>query len=387
MNATPRELEPGPGGVGAGVGAMGAVGAVGAALNSSWWRWPVLFGAWTLLAVSFAAQFYISSSQAGLPVAWRQALGGALGDWYVVAVLTWPVLWLERRCAFRRERWLRCAALHLLAAIAFSGAFILLRATVAEWQGWAAGRRIGFADLLRPLAIKTWHFNLIIYAVIAGAAQAIRFYRDSQERAVRALELEKRLAEARLSALQMQLNPHFLFNALNSIATLIHKDPESADRMLIRLAELLRMTLDNTTAQEIPLRSEVSMLERYLDIERIRFGDRLTVRLEIPDDVWPAQVPTLLLQPIVENALRHGLSRLARPGLVEIRARAGEGRLRLEVRDNGVGWPDRGPAREGIGLSNTRARLQHLYGNQHRLQLENHPDGGALVVVELPWRR
>ncbi len=350
------------------------------------WRWPLLFAAWTLLAVSFATQFYISSSQAGLAVGWRQALGGALGDWYVVAVLAWPVLWLARRFTLAREHWVASAAIHLAAAIAFSGAFILLRASVAQWQGWAAGHTIGFGELLRPLAVKTWHFNFIIYGVIVGAAQAFRFYRESQERAVRALELEKRLAEARLMALQMQLNPHFLFNALNSIATLIHRDPESADRMLVRLAELLRLSLDNTSAQEIPLRQEVSMLERYLDIERIRFGDRLSFGLNLPAELCAALVPTLLLQPLVENALRHGLGQVARPGRVDITARVRDGRLRIEVADNGVGLPAGRPARDGIGLSNTRARLQHLHGDRHQLRLESRPEGGAQVIVELPLR-
>jgi two-component system LytT family sensor kinase len=355
-------------------------------LQSALTRWPLLFAAWTVLALSFAAQFYISSSQAGLVVGWRQALGGALGDWYVVAILSWPALFLARSCPFRRDRWMSSAAIHLVAAIIFSGAFIVLRALVAGWQGWAAHRPVDFLDAARPLAVKTWHFNLIIYAVIVGVAQAVRFYRESQERTVHALELEKRLAEARLMALQMQLNPHFLFNALNSIATLIHRDPKAADRMLIRLAELLRMTLDNTSSQEIALRTELSLLERYMDIERIRFGDRLTFRLDVPADLQSARVPTLLLQPIVENSLKHGLGGLSRPGIVEVSASRRNGTLCLKVCDNGKGLPTEQAQRDGIGLSNTRARLQHLYGNHHQLVLENRPEGGVAVTIELPLR-
>jgi signal transduction histidine kinase len=353
---------------------------------SPFWRWPVLFVAWTLLAILFAAQFYISSSQAGLAVGWRRALGASLGDWYVVAILSWPALLLARRFAFSRAQWRTGLLIHLVAGIAFSGAFIVLRAGVAQWQGWAAGRPFGFAEALRPLAVKTWLFNLIIYAVIVAVAQVVRIQRESQDRAVRALELEKRLAEARLLALQMQLNPHFLFNALNSIATLIHRDPKAADRMLIRLAELLRMTLDNTSAQEISLKTEISLLERYLDIERVRFGERLRFQLNIAPDLQEARVPTLLLQPIVENALRHGLSQVARPGVVEVTAQRRDETLCLEVRDNGGGPPKDRPHRDGIGLSNTRARLQHLYGDRHRLALEAQPEGGARVLIELPLR-
>lgn len=356
------------------------------ALYHSLWRWPLLFAAWTLLAISFAAQFYISSSQAGLSVGWWQALGGALGDWYVVAVLTWPALWLARRFTFRRERWRSSVAMHLAAAVAFSGMFIVLRAAVAQWQGWAGGRSIGFGELLRPLAVKTWHFNFIIYAVIVGTAQTFHFYREAQDRAVRALDLEKHLAEARLMALQMQLNPHFLFNALNSIATLLHRDQKGADRMLVRLAELLRMSLDNTSAQEVTLPTEVALLERYLDIERIRFGDRLAFRFEIPPELEVARVPTLLLQPLVENALRHGLSQVTRPGQVVVSARREGDLLHIEVADNGGGLPPGRPARDGIGLSNTRARLQHLYGDRHQLRLEARPEGGVRVIVELPFR-
>ncbi|HKX62985.1 MAG TPA: histidine kinase [Verrucomicrobiae bacterium] len=355
-------------------------------LQSSLRRWPLLFAAWTLLALSFAAQFYLSSSQAGLVVSWRQVLGGALGDWYVVAILSWPALLLARACQFRRDRWFSSAAIHLFAAVLFSGAFIVLRALVARWQGWAADRPVAFLDAVRPLAVKTWHFNLIIYAVIVGAAQAVRFYRESQDRTVHALELEKRLAEARLLALQMQLNPHFLFNALNSIATLIHRDPKAADRMLIRLAELLRMTLDNTSSQEIALRTELSLLERYMDIERIRFGDRLTFRLDVPLELQTARVPTLLLQPIVENSLKHGLGGVIRPGVVEVKASRRNGTLCLTVSDNGKGLPTNATPQDGIGLSNTRARLQHLYGNHHQLLLENRPEGGLAVTIELPLR-
>lgn len=354
------------------------------ALNKFFWRWPLLFGAWTLLALSFAAQFYISSSQAGTAVSWRQAFGGSLGDWYVVAALAWPVVGLARRFTFTRERWPRSLALHLISAVAFSVAFMALRALVAQWQGWAAGRPVVFAEAFRPLLVKTWHFNFLIYWIIVAFAQAAQIYRESQERAVRTLELEKRLAEARLMTLQMQLNPHFLFNALNSVATLIHHDTKAADRMLVRLAELLRLTLDNTSAQEIPLRAELALLERYLEIERIRFGDRLRFEVNVPEELRDVRVPTLVLQPIVENALQHGLGPLARAGLVEIVGRREGDLLVLEVGDNGRGLPVDAGVGDGIGLSNTRARLQHLYGSKQQLTMKNKVGGGAVVMIQLP---
>ena len=354
------------------------------ALNKSVWRWPLLFGAWTLLALSFAAQFYISSSQAGTAVSWRQAFGGSLGDWYVVAALAWPVVGLARRFTFNRDHWLGSMVLHLVAAVTFSIAFMSLRSGVAQWQGWAAGRPVAFADAFRPLLVKTWHFNFLIYWIIVAFAQTAQIYRESQARAVRTLELEKRLAEARLMTLQMQLNPHFLFNALNSVATLIHHDTKAADRMLVRLAELLRLTLDNTSTQEIPLRAELALLERYLEIERIRFGDRLRFEVNVPEELRDVRVPTLVLKPIVENALQHGLGPLARAGLVEIVGRREGDLLVLEVCDNGRGLPMDAGVGDGIGLSNTRARLQHLYGSKQLLTMKNKVGGGVMVMIQLP---
>lgn len=350
-------------------------------------RWPGLFLVWTLVGLSFAAQFYLASTHSGLEITWRQALGGALGDWYAIALLTVPSLWLARRFPLGRENWGRRLALHALAAVAFSGAFILLRAGLAQWQGWAAGRELAFADAARTLLLRTWHFNLFIYGVILAVTHAVSYYRESQERARRALELERRLAEARLMALQMQLNPHFLFNALNAIATLMHRDVETADRMLVRLAELLRLTLDQTGVQEVPLRQELALLERYLDLERIRFGERLEVNVSVAPDVLEAAVPTLLLQPLVENSLRHGLTgAAARRGLIAIAARREESCLVLEVRDNGRGLAGDAPARDGIGLANTRARLEQLHGAAHQFDLVNHPEGGCLARIRVPLR-
>lgn len=349
-------------------------------------RWPVLFAAWTLVGLSFAAQFYLSSAQSGLAVTWRQALGGALGDWYVIAALAAPAVWLARRFPLGRGTWLRHIALHVVAGAVFSASFIILRSAVAQWQGWAAGRDLAFADAFRLLLLKTWHFNLLLYWVIAAVTHALAFYRESQERARRALELERRLTEARLMALQMQLNPHFLFNALNAIATLMHRDVDTADRMLVRLAELLRLTLEKTGAQEIPLRQELDLLERYLDIERIRFGDRLEVRVQVNDNALAGLVPTLLLQPLVENSIRHGLAAATQRGLISLTARREGDTLALEVRDNGRGLPTQPPERDGIGLANTRARLEQLYGPTQRFELINHPDGGCVARVTLPFR-
>ncbi len=191
----------------------------------------------------------------------------------------------------------------------------------------------------------------------------------------------------------MQLHPHFLFNALHSISALVHTDPEAADKMIARLGDFLRLTLESSAAQVVPLRQEIEFLNCYLEIERIRFRDRLTTRIDVEPQLLDCGVPNLILQPIVENAIRHGVSQRSGPGYVEVRAARVGASLRLEVRDNGRGLPEgaavvpaHGPKGGGVGLANTRARLQRLYGAAYRFDLANSPAGGALVTLEIPLK-
>ncbi|MFZ0828233.1 MAG: sensor histidine kinase [Verrucomicrobiia bacterium] len=348
-------------------------------LNRRWVQWLLGFGFWTSIGLSFAFQFYISSAKAGLEVTWKQAVSYALGDWYVFAVLSIPVVWLARRFDFEAGNRRRSLAVHVPASLCFSLAYMVLRALVGRWQSEAS-----FTEAFQPLLVKTWHFNLLIYWVIVAVSFAFNYYRKYQERELRAVELEKQLAQARLHALQMQLNPHFLFNTLHSISSLMHQDPEAADRMMVRLSDLLRAALESSDTQEVALREELELLQRYLDIEQIRFGSRLTVKLDIAPDTLDARVPNLILQPLVENAIRHGIEPHAKPGRIELRALRNADRLTLEVCDNGGGLRQDGPAEEGIGLSNTRARLRSLYHEDHGFELCDAPGGGLLVRLTLP---
>ena len=234
---------------------------------------------------------------------------------------------------------------------------------------------------------RTFLFNLLIYWVIVTVGHALGYYRKYHERELRAAELEKRLTEAKLQALQMQLNPHFLFNTLNAISSLMHKDVEAADRMIVRLSDLLRLALERTDAQEVPLREELAFLDRYVEIEMIRFGKRLTVHKDIGPDILDALVPNLILQPLVENAIRHGIEPRAKPGRIELRARLENGMLQMQVTDNGAGLPENESPEEGIGLSNTRARLQQLYGDAHHFELGKAAGGGTIVSLRIPIRK
>jgi signal transduction histidine kinase len=348
----------------------------------NWWA-KLLFGFafWTLLGLSFASQFYISSAKAGLEVSWKQAISYALGDWYVFAALSIPVIQLARRFRFEPAKWPLSLAAHLFGSALFSFAYMVGRAWVGQWQSAAT-----FAEAFKPLLVKTWHFNLLIYWVIVAVSQAFDYYRKYRDRELRASELEKRLAQAKLQALQMQLNPHFLFNTLHSISSLMHKDVEAADRMIVRLSDLLRAALESSDTQEVALREELEFLKRYLEIEQTRFGERLTIKLDIAPDTLDAQVPNLILQPLVENAIRHGIEPRSKPGCIELRAHRQESELSLEVRDNGVGLPDGEIVDEGVGLSNTRARLRELYGDGHRFELRRGPTGGLSVHFTVPFR-
>jgi signal transduction histidine kinase len=350
--------------------------------QKQWAKWLGGFAFWTLLGLSFASQFYISSAKAGLEVSWNQAIRFALGDWYVFAVLSIPVMYLARRVPFETGTWARSLAVHVPASILFSLAYMVLRAWVGQWQGAAT-----FAEAFRPLLVKTWHFNMLIYWVIVAVSQAFENYRKYRERELRASELEKRLAQAKLQALQMQLNPHFLFNTLHSISALMHKDVEAADRMITRLADLLRAALERSDSQEVTLRQELEFLGRYLEIERTRFGDRLSVKMNIEPEALEAQVPSLILQPLVENAIKHGIEPNSKPGRIELGAHPSAGMLRLEVCDNGKGLKAKPEAlTERVGLSNTRARLKELYGSAHQFELCSGPEGGLIARVTIPLR-
>ena len=202
------------------------------------------------------------------------------------------------------------------------------------------------------------------------------------------MQLSAQLAQAQLQALRTQLHPHFLFNTLNGIATLVHRDPQAADQMIARLSALLRLTLEGVGVQEVPLAKEIDFLTSYLEIEKVRFGDRLTVEMQIAPEVLGARTPYLILQPLVENAIRHGIAPRAQPGRIEIRAASENGFLVLEVRDNGPGLAGGSETltRWGMGLSKTRSRLEKLYGEHQRFEMKNGINGGLVVSLNFPFQ-
>jgi two-component system, LytTR family, sensor kinase len=308
--------------------------------------------------------------------------------WYSWAVLVPGILWLARRYPFERHTWARGVAAHVPGVVVFTVAHAVLATSCRFLTRWAlAGPEISsFWMVLRTQYFFNFDFSMMTYWFLVGLSHAVNYRRESAQRAVTAAHLEARLAEASLQALQRQLHPHFLFNTLHTISALIDLDARAADAMLARLSDLLRLTLQRIGTQQLQLKEELDFIEKYLEIEHTRFGDRLRVVFDIDPAVLDASVPSLVLQPLVENALRHGIAPKVSGGRVDIIARRDGEHLSLVVRDDGYGVPsdELEALNEGVGVSNTRSRLTLLYGDRHRFEFRTPAGGGLEVTVMIP---
>ncbi len=319
------------------------------------------------------------------PVGWHLLRASALW-WPLFIPLTVGVLALAHRLPMRRDRWLRAAAVHVPAAVAFALTHLLLTRVVVLWRH----------DILTlELLSRQWRvafasfflFDTLVYIALVSGYWARDYYLRYRDRAVAAAELQRLAATARFEALRWQLNPHFLFNSLNTVAGLVRAgNADGAVDMLARISALLRSTLDDATAADVPLAKELELVDLYAAIERVRFRDRLTVDMRVDDDVLDARVPALILQPLVENAVRHGVAHTSDAVRVDIAATRTADGLRVTVRDTGGGFPDGAAAvTEGVGLSNTRARLTHRFGTAARIELASADGGGGQVTLDMPY--
>ena len=351
-------------------------------------RWRTVFAVATGLgAVSSLVAWQFALSLGHPASYWRTLVILNATYWYVWALLAPSVVWLSQHFRFERQGLVRAVSVHLPSVVLFSLAHIAAMQGVQWWLVAADGRPFDFGAEFRRAAIVNFDWEMMTYWAIAGISHAVLYYRESRDRAVRALLLENKLVDAQLKTLQQQLQPHFLFNTLHAISALMHRDVESADRTLMRLSDLLRMTLDNLGQQEVTLKSELEFLAKYLEIEQTRFADRLIVRFDVAPDALDTLVPTLLLQPLVENAIKHGVAKKAGLGHIDITVRRDHDKLWIEVRDDGLGLSDSAlnALQKGIGVSTTRARLQHQFGADYRFEFHRLPQGVA-VVVAVPWR-
>ena len=313
---------------------------------------------------------------------WREALQINLVHYWIWGLLAPVVVLAARRWPFSRPTWKRALLVHAVLGLLLTTVQILLAQLLLLAFGMST---YALPEALGRSLRLNFHSSLPTYWLILAVVHAIDYYAKYKDREVRASQLETRLAEARLAALRRQMNPHFLFNTLNSISSLMYADPDAADAMLARLSELLRMALDAEGEQEVPLAREIEMLSCYLTIETIRFEERLRVEMDVPPALLDAQVPALSLQPLAENAIRHGIGRRPEGGTLCVRAAREDGHLRLVVEDDGPGLSPEAQG-EGIGLRNLRARLEQLYGERQRLAIADRPGGGVAVEITIPWR-
>lgn len=350
----------------------------------------LVWGVWTLFALLWTAREVLLGGDLGTD--WRRSLLWNLFDWYARGSVTPLALWLTRRARPGSHSWMRVVGVHAVGIALFTVAsacvYVYLARALALVLSLDKATTALVSKGIANVIVITGPFDAIIYAGIVAAAYAFDYSRRYRMRELQASQLETQLAQAQLQALKTQLQPHFLFNALNAISALVQKDPDAADRMIARLGDLLRQTLQMNGTQEVPLREELGLVEKYIDIQRTRFRERLQVIYSVAPETLDVPVPNLILQPLVENAIRHGISGRASGGVLKIRAaRAGE-ELSIEVADDGCGFPALADAGmpEGVGLSNTRARLSRLYGGADRLSLSNGEEGGAVVRMSIPIR-
>ena len=342
-----------------------------------------------ILGVVFSTQDYFLQARKGEPVTWSEAFTDLLPFWFFWALLSPLISRLARQYRSERRRWLHTLFVHLFASVTLASIYPILYILV-----WITGPNSTTAPLVLErlhffFFINTHVFGIIIYWVILTIILALNYYQQYQEEMLQASRLRTQLAEAELQALKMQLHPHFLFNALHSVTALVLKnDNREAVRMISRLSELLRLAIRDTKTQLVPLRQELEFTERYLEIEQIRFQDRLTVRMNVDPQVLDAEVPNLILQPLVENAVRHAITLHSSASQIEIAATRQNGKLHLEVSDDGPGLPeDWDEAQsEGVGLNNTRARLEQLYGDDYHFDISNGREKGAVVTLTIPFR-
>lgn len=337
---------------------------------------------YTFLTLLFIPQVYFYNSAAARPVSWGLVVGRLALANYLWAALTPLVFWLGDRLPIERPRVVRNLALHLPFSLAFAAVQSLAyHALLGAYFGEAWASVAGV--LSNPGFFLNFVTNgFVIYAGILAFNQALGYARKYRDR-------EFRLQQAQLQVLRMQLHPHFLFNTLNAVVALIHENPRAADRVLTQLSDLLRLSLAGEQTQEVTLKEELDFLRKYVEIQRALLQERLEVSFEIEPDALDASVPSMVLQPLVENSIRHGIAPRARGGRVEVRARREGDSLRLSVRDDGLGInaaSQNGHGGDGLGLSNTRARLARLYGAAQSFELRAAAGGGCEVTLTIPFK-
>ena len=355
----------------------------------SGWRRLLLFGSvWTILGVFQATRLYFIYNYSGSAISWGQALVWAVSEWYLWGLFSLIIVRIVFAAPITRKNWISRVGLHFVAAIAISTALLFCYTFVylgtSDWFYHEVGASVsGFSDTFRSLALGKIHYEIFTYFLIVVVAYALVYAGELREEQLRRVRTEGELTRARLETLRGQLQPHFLFNTLNAISALVHSDPARAENMIVRLSELLRTSLQDDGIELIPLSAELDFTRKYLDIQQMRFQSRLKVTYEIDEKSLEALVPGLLLQPVVENAVRHGIATRAEGGTISISSVLQDNSLILEVRDDGPGLQG-ATGDTGVGLQNVNRRLRELYDDNFEFDLVT-PEHAVLIArIALP---
>ncbi len=361
--------------------------------TNCWRNWAIGFGIWTIVGLSFASRSYLQYQFNGTNVSWQEVYAGYMIDFYLWAIASPFIFWLNRRFPIERKRLTHRLIFHLFAALLLNFVVCALASPMLWHFGFTNKTRFPTLEAFFIFSISSpvlLHQGLLVYSGTLIVAHVFDYYRQVQIGKTRAIELASQLAQAQLTALKMQIHPHFLFNTLNSIAALLHKDVEAADRMLARLSDFLRITLKSSETSVVTLAQELEFLRTYLEIEKIRFQDKLVIEMKIAPDALAAQVPNLILQPLVENAVRHGISKQIAVGHLYINAQRKANRLLIQIEDNGPGLKTgNGHSNKkldnGVGIANTRARLEQFYDNFQFEIADRKNHDGTIVNLNVPY--
>jgi hypothetical protein len=352
-------------------------------------KWLLIFGGLIFAAVFLAGHQSLQSYFSENPISFFSILkwqfASACG-WFALMPL---ILWLTKKFSPEGDLFHRN-----LSILISTGMFVILlqlaiNALVLPPLGYPPNRKFEtYFDAYRFMFLTNFPWSLLIYFTVLGTIFVTRYYRKFRERELRAVQLESNLARARLQVLKMQLHPHFLFNTHNAISELIHKDPDAAEKILTNLSDLLRISLEKLDVEEVPLEQELEFLKKYVEIEQTRFQERLQFKMNIAPETLDAQVPNMLLQPLIENAVKHGITPLKRGGTIKLESSRKNGHLLLKISDDGIGIGSSNAKNliKGIGLANTKARLIHLYKNDQSMEIESNKDNGLSVKLKIPFK-
>lgn len=352
-------------------------------------KWLAIWGIWTLFALFFTSQGFLQYQVLKVPIPFWQVLLWQIFSGYVWFILTPLILWLGKKFPLETGKLIKNIPLHLFFSLLISIFQQFIDAYSLPKLGYPPGSN--FPDYWTAYKFflgVNLHLSIGIYWAILAISLSINYYRKFRERELTASQLEARLAQSRLQILKFQLQPHFLFNTLNTITELIYTNPESAERMITDLSDLLRLSLEKLEVQEVSLQQELDFLQKYVEIEQIRFHDRLKIEMNVAPDTLDAKVPNMILQPLVENAIKHGIAPLSQGGTINVVAERNNGNLILSVSDNGVGLTNLNISEipEGVGLRNTKSRLKHLYGAEHKFEIIPIENGGVKLNLTIPFQ-